>query len=139
MLSDYMALFPAYTRDKPRFAALAEAILRQAMDLIALAQSIAPGFSFGSAEGVQLDALGASVGIPRQEGWSDATYRGVLLRKLKRFTWNGMSDTVTDFLEPGETFRDNNNGSISVSSQSALPLPAGELLPVPIGVRVIQT
>ena len=57
----------------------------------------------------------------------------MLLRKLKLFTWNGMNDTVPDYLETGETFKDNANGSVTVSA--ALPLPAGELLPVPIGVR----
>ena len=133
MIANYLSLFPAYTRDKPRFMALAEAILRQAVDLLTLVQNIAPGFSFASAAGVQLDALGASVGIPRQAGWSDDTYRSVLLRKLKLFTWNGMNDTVPDYLESGETYKDNANGSVTVSA--SLPLPAGELLPVPIGVR----
>ena len=113
--------------------ALAEAILRQAMDLMTLVQNIAPGFCFTSAVGAQLDALGASVGVSRQEGWNDETYRSVLLRKLKLFTWNGMNDTVPDYLESGETFKDNANGSVTVSA--SLPLPAGELLPVPIGVR----
>ena len=82
-LKDYMNLFPAFSREKPRFAALAEAVLRQAADLMALAPQLASGFSFASAEGIQLDALGESVRIPRQEGWDDETYRKVLLRKLK--------------------------------------------------------
>ena len=133
MIANYLSLFPAYVRDKPRFMALAEVILRQAADLMTLVQSIAPGFSFASAVGEQLDALGASVGVSRQEDWNDETYRGVLLRKLKLYTWNGMNDTVPDYLETGETFKDNANGSATVSA--ALPLPAGELLPVPIGVR----
>ena len=128
MITEYLSLFPAYVRNKPRFMALAEAILRQAADLMTLVQSIVPGFSFASAVGEQLDALGASVGVFRHEGWSDETYRGVLLRKLKLYTWN-----VPDYLESGETFKDNANGSVTVSA--TLPLPAGELLPVPIGVR----
>ena len=130
---DYISLFPGSSREKPKFMALAAAVLRQATDLITLARNIAPGFSFASAAGVQLDALGASVGSPRQAGWSDETYRSVLLRKLKLFTWNGMNETVPDYLESGETFKDNGNGSVTVSA--SLPLPAGELLPVPIGVR----
>ncbi len=133
MIANYLSLFPAYVRNKSRFMALAEAILRQAVDLLTLVQNIAPGFSFANALGVQLDALGASIGIPRQAGWNDENYRSVLLRKLKLFTWNGMNDTVPDYLESGETFKDNGNGSVTVSAN--LPLPAGELLPVPIGVR----
>ena len=132
--SDYLGLFPAYTRSRPRFAALAEAILRQAVDLITLARSIAPGFSFAQATGIQLDALGESVGISRQEGWDDETYRSVLLRKLKLWTWNGMNESVPDFLASGETLKDNSNGSVTVTT-GTLPLPANELLPIPMGVK----
>ena len=126
MITNYLSLFPAYVREKPRFMALAEAILQQAVDLITLAQSIAPGFSFAHAVGIQLDALGVSIGVSRQEGWDDETYRSVLLRKMKLWTWNGMNETVSDYLESGETFRDNVNGSVTVSA--SLPLPAGEKL-----------
>ena len=131
----YMELFPAYTRDKPKFAAFAGALLRQAEELMTLAQDIAPGFSFAGAVGLQLDALGESVGIPRQEGWEDEVYRKILLRKLKRFTWDGMNESVPEFLEEGESLKDNGNGTVTVTCTR--PLPAGELLPVPIGVRAI--
>ena len=60
---DYLSLFPGYVQEKPKFMALAAAVLRQAADLITLAQSITPGFSVGSATGVQLDVLGESFGI----------------------------------------------------------------------------
>lgn len=134
-MTNYIELLPAYTRDKPKFVAFAAALLRQAEELITLAQEIAPGFSFAGAVGVQLDALGETVGIPRQEGWEDEVYRKVLLRKLKRFTWDGMNESVTEFLEEGETLKDNGNGTVSVTC--AGPLPAGELLPVPIGVKAL--
>ena len=94
------------------------------------------GFSFASAEGIQLDALGDSAGIPRQEGWDDETYRSVLLRKLKRCRWDGTNETVSDFLEEGEAFRDNGDGTVTVHT-GPLPLPAEELLPVPMGVKTI--
>ena len=58
VLDSYLALFPAFSREKPRFSALAETVLRQAADLIALVPSLASGFSFAFAEGVQLDTLG---------------------------------------------------------------------------------
>jgi len=136
MMNYYLSLFPSYTRDKPRFMALAEAMLRQAADLITLVQSLASGFSFAHAAGIQLDALGASIGIPRQSGWDDETYRSVLLKKLKLWTWDGTNETVSDFLSAGETLKDNGNNSVTVSPAAALPLPPAELMPIPIGVNV---
>ena len=134
-MTNYIELFPAYTRDKPKFAAFAAALLRQAEELITLAQEIAPGFSFAGAVGIQLDALGESIGIPRPEGWEDEVYRKVLLRKLKRFTWNGMNESVTEFLEAGESLKDNGNGTVTVTCHE--PLPAKDLLPIPIGVKAL--
>ena len=137
-LAYWLSLFPSAARSRPRFMALAEAILRQAADLAALAQAIVPGFSFATAVGGQLDALGASVSVPRQEGWNDETYRSVLLRKLKRFTWDGTNETVSDYLENGESLTDGGNNSVSVQA-SGLPLDATELLPVPVGVRAVSS
>ena len=133
---DYLSLFPGSSREKPKFMALAAAVLRQATDLITLVRNIAPGFSVGSAVGAQLDAVGLSCGILRQEGWSDATYRTVLLRKLKRNTWDGTDETVSQYLVAGESLVDNGDGTVTVQAQG-LPLPAEELLPVPIGIRVV--
>ena len=135
-LAYWLSLFPSASRSCPRQMALVEAILRQAADLAALAQSIVPGFSFATAVGGQLDALGASVSVPRQEGLDDETYRSVLLRKLKRFTWDGTNETVSDYLENGESLTDGGNNSVSVQA-SGLPLDATELLPVPVGVKVV--
>ena len=137
-LSFYLALFPAYVRDKARFTALAEAVLRQATDLAALAQRIAPGFSFACAEGMQLDALGTSVSVPRKEGWDDETYRGVLLRKLKRCNWDGRNETAGEYLAEGETLADLGGNAVSVHVPAGFPLPAQELLPVPPGVRAVS-
>ena len=137
-LAYWLSLFPSASRSCPRFMALAEAILRQTAYLAALAQSIVPGFSFATAVGGQLDALGASVSVPRQEGWNDETYRSVLLRKLKRFTWDGTNETVPDYLEEGESLTDGGNNSVSVQA-SGLPLDAAELLPVPVGVRAVSS
>ena len=135
-LAFYLALFPAFSREKPRFAALAEAVLRQVADLIALVPQLVSGFSFALAEGIQLDALGESVRILRQPGWDDETYRKVLLRKLKLNTWNGTNETAFDYLEEGETFCDNGNGTVTVRTPS--PLPAEGLIPIPIGVAAVS-
>ena len=133
-LSFYLSLFPAYVREMPRFMELAGALLRQVTDLATLVESITSGFSVGSAVGVQLDALGESFSVLRQEGWDDETYRGVLLRKLKRFAWDGTNETSFEYLFSGETFKDNDNGTVTVGT-GTLPLPASELLPIPVGVK----
>ena len=44
-LNDYLALFPGATRDKPRFMALAEAVLQQVIDLFPLIAQLQSGFS----------------------------------------------------------------------------------------------
>ena len=134
---NYLTLFPGSVQEKPKFMALAAAVLRQATDLITLAQSIAPGFSVGTTAGVQLDAIGQSYGIERQAGWTDEIYRTVLLRKLKRNTWDGTNGTAPQYLEAGETLNDNSDGTVSVHAPG-LPLPAEELLPVPIGVKPVS-
>ena len=129
----YLALFPAFSWEKPRFSALAEAVLRQVADLMALVPSLASGFSFAFAEGIRLDALGASVSVPRQEGWDDETYRSVLMRKLKRFAWDGTNETSFGYLEEGEILNDRCDGTVIVQTDASLP--AKEILPVPLGVR----
>ena len=134
-LDDYLSLFPAYTRDKPRFIALAGAVLRQVMDLMDLVPQLASGFSFAHAEGEQLDALGGSVGIPRREGWDDESYRRVLLKKLKLYTWDGTNERAFDFAEEGEVFVDNDDGTVTARTDA--PLPAGEVMPVPVGVKAV--
>ena len=132
-IHDYLNLFPGCTREKPRFSALAEAVLRQVADLIALVPGLMSGFSFASAAGAALDALGESVSVPRREGWDDETYRGILLRKLKLYTWNGMNETSFGYLEEGEILNDRCDGTVIVQTDE--PLPAKEILPVPIGVK----
>ena len=132
---DYMTLFPGYTRDKPRFAALAAAVLKQVNDLIALVSALESGFSVAHAVGAQLDALGVSLSFPRQSGWSDETYRCILLRKLRRNQWNGLNDSAFEYVDEGETFCDNGDGT--VSSVTVEEVDAGDVMPVPMGIRAI--
>ena len=44
---EWLSLFPGASRDRPRFMALAEAVLRQAEDLASLTAQLQPGFSLG--------------------------------------------------------------------------------------------
>ena len=132
---DYMTLFPGYTRDKPHFAALAAAVLKQVNDLIALVPEMEAGFSVANAVGAQLDALGVSLSIPRQSGWNDETFRSILLRKLRRNQWNGLNDSAFEYVDEGETFTDNCNGTVTATTVEAVP--AGEVMPVPMGIKTI--
>ena len=132
---DYMTLFPGYTRDKPRFAALAAAVLQQVYDLIALVPELESGFSVAHAVGAQLDALGVSLSIPRQSGWNDETYRSILLRKLRRNQWDGLNSSAFEYVDEGETFTDNCNGTVTAVTVEAVP--AGEVMPVPMGFKAL--
>ena len=132
---DYMTLFPGYTRGMARFAALASAVLQQVYDLQALVPSLKSGFSVGQALGVQLDALGTSVSVPRVFGWDDETYRSILLRKLRRNQWDGLNESSFDYADDGETFCE--NGDMTVTAATLLPVSAGDVLPVPMGVRAV--
>ena len=132
---DYMTLLPGYTRDKPRFAALAAAVLQQVNELMALVPELESGFSVGQAVGVQLDALGASVSVSRQNGWDDETYRRILIRKLRRNQWNGLNENAFDCVVEGETFTDNCNGTVTATTVEAVP--AGEVMPVPMGIKAV--
>ncbi len=137
-LASYLALFPAYTRSLPRFSALAEVVLRQATDLIALIPSLGSGFSVEEAAGAQLDALGASFFTPRQLGWDDETYRNVLCRKLKRVHWDGRNETVFGFLFDGDSVAEHDDWTVTVQTGDPMPVPACDLLPVVLGEKVIS-
>ena len=132
---DYTTLFPGYVRDKPHFAALAAAVLQQVNDLITLVPEMESGFSVAHAVGVQLDALGVSLSIPRQSGWSDETFRSILLRKLRRNQWNGLNDSAFEYVDEGETFTDNCNGTVTATTVEAVP--AKEVMPVPMGFKTV--
>ncbi len=131
-LSDYLELFPGASRGKPRFMALAEAVLSQALDLMALTASLQSGFSFASAEGIQLDAVAEVLGLTRESGMTDEAFRQYLLAKLTLWTWDGTNEGVQAVLPQGVTETDNGDGTVTVS-------PAGTdkaLLPLPAGIRV---
>ena len=136
---DYMTLFPSASRNLPRFSALAEAVLSQVDDLIAVVQSLNAAFSVSGAEGAQLDALGSSLGLSRPEGMTDADWRQMLAAKLSLWTWDGANDTAQELLSrifPGSTICDNQNGTVTVHPVSTLQSEQ-KLYPLPAGVRAV--
>ena len=93
-LNDYLALFPGAIREKPRFMALAEAVLRQAADLQSLVLLLPEAYSLDHAVGLQLDALAACVGLSRADspqgaGAADAEFRAFVKDKLSLWRWDG--------------------------------------------------
>ena len=134
-ITGYLELFPGATREKTRFMALAEAILRQAMDLMALTEQIQSGFSFAAAEGKQLDDIAAAVGLARPApDCPDRDFRAYLLAKLALWTWDGTNETVQDVLDlalPGARMTDNGDGTVTVTGDR-------NLVPVPAGIKAIH-
>ncbi len=133
-INEYLDLFPGASREKSRFMALAEAVLRQVVVLMTLTESIQSGFSLATAEGEQLDAIAEAIGLSRELGMTDEAFRAYLLQKLKLWSWDGTNLGVPAVLPEGVTETDNLNGTVTVS-------PAGtrqDLLPIPAGVRVIH-
>ena len=136
---DYMTLFPSASRNMPKFSALAEAVLSQVDELIAVTAALPAAFSVPEAAGAQLDAIGGSFMLPRPEGLSDADYRQVLRAKLALLAWDGANDSaqeLADRLFPGSAYCDNCDGTVTVACTSALQAEH-RLYPLPAGVRAV--
>jgi len=90
-LTSYLSLFPGATREHPRFMALAEALLRQVMDLQAAVDAIPAAFSLNGAVGAQLDAVAEAMCLSRADSpagaaATDEQFRAFLLQKM--WDWN---------------------------------------------------
>ena len=143
-LDDYLSLFPGSTREKARFMSLAGAVLQQVMDLQAVVGELNAAFAPASAEGMQLDALGESLGLSRLDtsagaAATDEVYRDFIRKKLIRWGWDGTNKTVpgiTEQLQAGSVENDNRNGTVTVTGAGTQPAAAKDLYPVTGGVRV---
>ena len=143
-LDDYLSLFPGSTREKARFMSLAGAVLQQVMDLQAVVGELNAAFAPASAEGMQLDALGESLGLSRLDtsagaAATDELYRDFIRKKLIRWGWDGTNKTVpgiTEQLQAGSVENDNRNGTVTVTGAGTQPAAVKDLYPVTGGVRV---
>ena len=121
---DWLSLFPGVSRDKPRFMALAEAVIQQVNDFLPLIAQLQSGFSFAEAEGMQLDQVAEAVGLCRTDvgtNVSDEAFRQYLLAKLALWTWDGTNKTVPEVLDtafPGCTQTDNGDGTVTITGVS---------------------
>ena len=144
-LKDYLSLFTSAVREKPRFMALASAVLSQAADLLSLVQTGFPeAYALESAAGKQLDTLGELLGIPRPSAsTSDADYRFLLRARIAANHWDGTNGSLPAVLArafPGMDARlvDNQDGTVTFSLFGDVPFPPEELFPVPAGVKTIS-
>ena len=142
-LNDYLSLFPGSTREKSRFMAVASAVLQQAMDLQAVVAELNAAFAPATALGVQLDALGESLGLSRLDTTAgstatDSVYRDFIQKKLVRWGWDGTNKTVpgiTEQLRAGSVENDNQNGTVTVTGTGTQPAAVKDIYPVTAGVR----
>ena len=143
-LDDYLSLFPGSTREKARFMSLAWAVQQQVMDLQAVVGELNAAFSPATAQGMQLDALGESLGLSRLDtsagaAATDEVYRDFIRKKLIRWGWDGTNKTVpgiTEQLQAGSVENDNRNGTVTVTGAGTQPAAVKEIYPVTGGVRV---
>ena len=98
-INSYLSLFPGATREKPRFMALAQAVLAQAADLMALVAGMPEAYSLGFAVGKQLDCLAAALGLtrtgsPQGAGATDEQFRAFIREKLALWRTDGTNGGV---------------------------------------------
>ena len=139
---DWLSLFPGASRDKPRFMALAGAVLRQAEDLVSVIAALQPAFSFAAAEGIQMDWLAQGAGLDRNDMGTDVpdeTFRRYLLAKLALWSWDGTNKTVPAVLNtalPGCRQTDNGDGTVSITGADGRW--AEKVIPIPAGIRLMH-
>ncbi len=144
--NDYLSLFPSASQERPRLMALAEALLRQVSDLVAVVAALPASVSIASAVGRQLDQQAAAFGLSRADtiagpAVSDADFRTFLLAKLALWGWDGTNENIPAVLAaglPGSTLTDNLDGTVTLTPAQSLPAPAAELFPVPAGVQCLE-
>ena len=144
-ISYYLSLFPASSREKPRFVALASAVLSQAAELLSLIQSDIPSsYDLDSAAGSQLDTLGALLNVPRPKpSTPDADYRILLRARAAVNHWDGTNGSLPAVLEsafPGQSARliDNLDGTVTAFLSGSVPFALADLFPVPAGIQLIS-
>ena len=140
---DYIALFPGSTREKQRFMAIATVVLQQVMDLQVVVGEINGAFAPESAQGVQLEALAASLGLSRLDtstgaAVTDEAFRDFIRKKLIQWSWDGTNKAVPAIVAKilqGASQTDNMNGTVTVTGAGTQPAPVKDLFPITAGVR----
>lgn len=153
----YLDLITSEHRNKPKFAAMMEVLLRYTDPVMVTAFNLPDSFSVDTAVGTQLDILGTYLGRSRvmpfnaQNGassiLSDELYRILLKAMIAKMQWHGGIEelqTAWERLLPdiSISIRDNQDMTIDVSlvgvddDQLREIIERGYVIPKPQGVRV---
>ena len=124
---------------------LAGAVLQQVIDLQTVVGELNAAFAPATAQGVQLDALGESLGLSRLDttagaAATDEVYRDFIRKKLIRWGWDGTNKTVPGIAEQiktGSVEKDNQNGTVTVTGAGTQPATVKDIYPVSAGVRCV--
>ena len=142
-MEECLALFPGSTLEKQRFMEMAAAVLQQVIDLQAVVGQINGAFAPESAQGVQLEALAASLGLSRLDTSTgavvtDEAFRDFIRKKLIQWSWDGTNKAVPAIvakIQQGASQVDNMNGTVTVTDAGTQPAPVKALFPITAGVR----
>lgn len=103
-IDKYLLLITSQYQNSPKFLSWLEAVLRISHDFSQSADLIPAAFDLDTAVGVQLDAVGASIGQSRLLDFqptdgssaylSDATYRKILKLKTMTNYWDGRAASI---------------------------------------------
>ena len=142
-LNSYLDLISPVHHAKPRFMALASAVLGQVTDLLSLYGDQLPGaLSLDTAQGFFLDTLAALSGFLRPTpGMTDESFREYLRAKIQCNHWNGQNETLPGILAmafPGAeaVLTDNQDGTVTASLSDDTQFPLEDLFPCPAGIRL---
>ena len=142
-MEECLVLFPGSTREKQRFMEMAAAVLQQVIDLQAVVGQINGAFAPESAQGVQLEALAASLGLSRLDTSTgavvtDEAFRDFIRKKLIQWSWDGTNKAVPAIvakIQQGAIQTDNMNGTVTVTGAGSQPASVKALFPVTAGIR----
>lgn len=142
-IQELLSLFPGAIREKPKFMALAGAVLGQVTDLLPLIVQLQSGFSVAYAEGKQLDQIANAIGLSRNDigsgDASDEEFRQYIRAKLAVWSWDGTNKSVPAVLsDEGITKTVTDRIDLSVEISAAGDAPAGSVFPVPVGYTAVM-
>ena len=145
MNENYLDLLSPVHHAKPRFMALATAILSQVGDLLALYGDRLPeAFSLETAPGFFLDTLAQLSGLSRPTpGMPDDAFREYLRARIQSNHWNGRNESLPGILAmafPDATAKltDNLDGTVTAELSGETSFPLEDLFPRPAGVRLVE-
>ena len=144
-LTSYLDLISPVHHAKPRFMALAGAVLRQVTDLLSLYGDQLPrALSLETAQGFFMDTLAALSGFLRPTpGMTDESFREYLRARIQCNHWNGQNEALPAILSRAfpnadAKLTDNMDGTVTAELTTETSFPLEDLFPCPAGIRLIE-